>query len=98
MSMNLHLQVDGYKIDLWQTPTRITNMCLVDENFRVASEVKGKKAKRAIAIYLTWVRGTLDGAWESEEELDTQQEIVFEHIDKIKTTVLEGKKICAFRM
>jgi hypothetical protein len=53
--MNLHLTVDGFTVDLWQTPTYITEMCLMTSK-GVKSSMTGKHARRAMNIYFNWCR------------------------------------------
>jgi hypothetical protein len=57
--MNLHLFVDGNEIDLWQTPTHITNMCMMI-NGVVCRQLSGNEAKNAMELYFEWVRSTDD--------------------------------------
>lgn len=49
--MNLHCN----KMDLWQTPTYITHLCLMDHD-GIHLEVKGKAAARALRCYFEWVK------------------------------------------
>ncbi len=60
MSMNLHLTADGFTVDLWQTPTYITEMCLMTSK-GVKSSMSGKQARRAMNIYFNWCRYSVDG-------------------------------------
>jgi len=53
MSMNLNLTVDGEDVWLDQTPTYITEMCLMKSN-GYAATMTGKKAIRALRIYNHW--------------------------------------------
>jgi DUF1680 family protein len=50
MSMNLHCD----QIELQQTPTYITYMCMVDSDGEVQGELTGKNARRALEIYCFW--------------------------------------------
>ena len=50
MSMNLKCN----KMELWQTPTHVTYMCMMTSK-GVADEFTGKKARRALKIYQQWV-------------------------------------------
>lgn len=80
--MNLHARAGKETIDLWQTPTSITRMCLMSsKGIRVTA--KGKAARRALRIYLEWVRGTLDGAWTSTEALEDMKESVQWHTEYV---------------
>ena len=65
MSMNLHCN----KIDLWQTPTHITYMCMINNDGKIEYELTGKKALRALYIYIEWVKGLCDGVWKKDEDL-----------------------------
>jgi hypothetical protein len=66
--MNLHCRLNGREIDLWQTPTHITYMCLYGKQFRRGEDVTGKAARRALELYRLW--GSAQGAnWRLPEEL-----------------------------
>lgn len=52
--MNLHCN----HVNLWQTPTWITNMCMMDAD-GIHFEFKGKKAVRALKAYLEWAASML---------------------------------------
>ena len=79
MSMNLHCCTKSGQIELWQTPTCVTYMCLVDSEGAIRNEVRGKEARRALQIYLRWVDNFTNGAWENQEDLDDARERVREH-------------------
>jgi thiaminase len=84
MSMNLHCN----KLDLWQTPTQITYMCLVQPDNEIASNVAGKKARHALAIYRKWVEYNQTNIinWQNEYDCANYKKCVEEHltaIDKI---------------
>jgi hypothetical protein len=51
--MNLNLTVDGEEVWLDQTPTYITEMCLMKSD-GYATVMTGKKAIRALRIYNHW--------------------------------------------
>ena len=55
MSMNLCLTVDGKTVELWQTPTYITDMCMMTSK-GVKSVMSGKQAMRALRIYFEWCK------------------------------------------
>lgn len=57
MSNNLYCKIDGNKIDLWQTPTRITAILLVNEHGELDpfDKLTGKHAKRVLWAYINWV-------------------------------------------
>ena len=57
MSMNLHCT----EIELRQTPTQITFMCMVQPDGTIANELTGRKAQHAIQIYKQWVQYIRNG-------------------------------------
>lgn len=57
MSMNLHCT----GVELRQTPTQVTYMCLVQPDGKIACELKGKKALHAMQIYKEWVKYCRNG-------------------------------------
>ena len=66
MSMNLRLEVNGRKVELWQTPTMITRMLLVDKHGTIDMR-SGKNARGALLGYIIWVEHSADGAWKDDE-------------------------------
>ena len=91
MSMNLHCKIDDEQIDLVQTPTHITYMCLTESAGR-RCYLTGKRAIRALRCYLEWNRGRLDGIWNSDIEHINMKDIVEEHINYILDLINTGKK------
>ena len=65
MSVNLHCNV----IELRQTPTQITDMCMVQADGTIPWELTGKKAKHALWIYIKWLEGQ-NGNYASVEDAD----------------------------
>ena len=83
MSMNLHLTVgeEGPEINLWQTPTVITDMCLsYDKNGQPDGGMAGVMRR-----YVIWVRNHTSGIWNSEEELEGMRARVRAHIEEIES-------------
>ena len=80
MSMNLHCNL----IDLQQTPTQITNMCLVQPDGTISWEVTGKKARHALWIYIQWLYGTLNGMYENVGDAEFARENVEKQVAAIK--------------
>ena len=79
MSMNLHLT--GAPGLLWQTPTYITYLCMsYNEEGEPDGGMEGVRRR-----YLIWVEGQLDGAWESERDLQEMEERVRAHVKFIKS-------------
>jgi hypothetical protein len=70
--MNLHCN----KIDLWQTPTHITYMCLVPED-----------PVLALKMYTIWVESTTSGVWESSDALMLARDNVHSHIDEVNKII-----------
>lgn len=79
MSMNLYCN----KIELWQTPTYISYMCMVSSSGLILSVVKNKRAKQALYCYIHWVKSTLNGVWEDPEVLQINTDNVNDHIKDI---------------
>jgi len=65
MSMNIRITVDGEEIDVHQTPSHITYMCMMTPSGWTI-RLKGNRAKRAVWVYLTWAQHTYP---ETKEEL-----------------------------
>jgi len=93
MSMNLTLKIDGREIDLWQTPTYITYMCLMDSDGKYSTKTEPEEAKRAIWCYITWVESTTNGAWNSSEALQKARDQVNSHRKEILLELKSFKTI-----
>lgn len=91
--MNLTLKVDGRDIELWQTPTYITYMCLMDSDGKYSTKTNPEEAKRAIQLYLTWVDSTTNGVWESSEALNEAHEYLNYHKKEILKELKSFKTI-----
>ena len=85
MSMNLHITANGEELYVYQTPTHITYMCMMSEDGTIADELKGEKARRAIAGYILWFKSRLDDVYQSEADRKGVSAAVYEHIDFIKS-------------
>lgn len=88
MSLNLHCN----KIDLRQTPTFVTEMCMVQSDGDMPWELSGKKAQHALWIYIQWLHGTLNGAYESTQAANERCAMVDAEIQEIKK-VMKDKKL-----
>ena len=75
MSLNLHCD----QIDLWQTPTYITQMCMSMNNNREPDG--GMEAVRR--RYLMWVGSHTNGHWKNHEDFEAMKQRVEEHINKV---------------
>lgn len=96
MSMNLHAKTCSGTIDLWQTPTYITRMCLMSASGQ-KNRVKGKRATRALRCYIEYCRGTLDGSWSSSVDLQLRIESFREH-KKFIDTIINEKSLEVYMM
>lgn len=77
MSMNLHCN----KIDLWQTPTYITHMCL-----------ETSSPKSALKAYCHWVRDQNISVMKTQEDIDyanSQRELINYHIAEVEAVMDE---------
>ena len=88
MSMNLHCT----GIELYQTPTQITEMCMVQPNGTIEGELTGKKALQAIQIYIQWVTYLRNGIVFDGEELTDLRAGDFQHIAAVKEAIKNSKK------
>ncbi len=85
MSLNLTLH-DGEteeQVELWQTPTFITHMCL--SGYVEGSEwILDGGEEGARRRYLIWVASQCDGTWHSADDLNSMRERVKEHSAKVQ--------------
>ena len=91
--MNLNVTFDGLPGSLRQTSSQISYMCIVQPDGAIPGILTGKKAKHALEIYLQWIRYSLNGVWESEEELRSANAGVKEHIESVRGMIHSSKKI-----
>lgn len=89
MSMNLHCSA----IELRQTPTQITNMCMVQADGTVPWELSGKKAKRALWIYIKWLEGSQNGSYDSVEDADKNRKDICAEIKTVEKAMADAKKL-----
>lgn len=82
MSLNLTLtdSETGNDIDLWQTPTFITWMCL-SYNPKTKKPDGGQEGVRR--RYLQWVASKLNGVWTDKEELEYMEQRIKEHTKEV---------------
>lgn len=91
--MNLHCN----KLDLWQTPTDITMMCLTQPNGTIAQEVKGKAVIRALMIYRTWVSYQANGiVFRNIEDYDDMKLSIYDHLMEIDS--LDKKRLLLYQI
>ena len=96
--MNLNFRIDGEKISLRQTPSQITYMCVAQPDGTTPYELKGKKAVHALRIYMQWVKYSINGVWESSEDLQNAEERVKEELEYLESVLMNHKKIVAYVM
>lgn len=89
MSMNLHCN----RMELRQTPTQITFMCMVQRNGRVPDKVTGAKAKQALRVYSQWVRFSINGAWKEIDEYLEAKDRVDKELKEINKVIKSRKKL-----
>lgn len=70
MSMNLHCE----EVELWQTPTYITNMCYSKED----GGWEGIRYR-----YIEWVKSHRNGVWENYEKYEDMCEHVKGHLAEL---------------
>ena len=95
MSMNLHCN----NVDLWQTPTYITWMCMAEKD-GYSMEFKGVKAKRALQAYIQWVMGINGSFCGNEEEYQIHLADIKadrEHCDSVRKAI-ESKGLVVYVM
>ena len=92
MSMNLEATVKktGEEVNLWQTPTWVTEMCIYSYKKNKKGEYKKRHWKDTRALYLAWVKSHTQGAFHSSEDVDAMKITVESHqnyimsLDKIE--------------
>ena len=77
MSMNLKASTKDGTIMLWQTSTQISYTILPPA---IANEVKGKKARNALLRYIEYVKHSINGEWETIEQLEDAKRNVNDHV------------------
>lgn len=97
MSMNLYIEFDNQKIDVYQTPTHITYMCLMTDIGR-KFEMKGKEAKRAVNCYIEYVGSLKNGMYHSEEEMKEYCDPINNHIRTVQLLLQSAKKIRVYTL
>jgi len=73
MSMNLSCVIDGYEVDLYQTPTHMSDMCMAQDDGSTPWELTGDKAKGAMFRYLCY-KQEQDQGWFNHYQPPTKEE------------------------
>ena len=92
MSINLHCN----KVDLWQTPTYVTYMCLMTP--KGVEDAKGAEAVRALKCYVEWAGSLLPhhayrGGSIEEQENNDFRERLNDHIAEINAAIKQPKTL-----
>ena len=56
-------------------------------------ELNGRKAMRALHAYIEWVNGSLNGVWDSTEELERANADVRERVRDVTVCIESGKPL-----
>lgn len=83
--MNLHCNM----IELWQTPTYITYMCMTFDDGEPKTRVNGNQAKEALQRYIHWIKRPLGGAW-NVREVRSHNDAVRFHLEEIQKVGTEN--------
>lgn len=86
MSMNLHVTFKGQEFPLAQTPTYITEMCLVQYDGVILPEVRGQDALRALHSYIIWYKNRVS-IFKSEEDYIEYETKVREHVEALQKKI-----------
>ena len=84
MSMNLNARNKKGKIELWQTPTQISYTILPSGN------ASGGEALAALERYKMWVKHSIRGVYDSEEELKYKRETIKAHLSYLEKVSKNG--------
>ena len=82
MNLTLHDGEDGPQIDLWQTPTWVTWICL---SYGPETGIPDGDHAGVRRRYIQWVESHLNGAFRDAEELEQQREWVKGHIETVNS-------------
>lgn len=78
--MNLYANdKDGNSVQLWQTPTWITNLAMYNK------KRNRRKWKSTRHIYIAWVEQRLNGAWDDDDEYYAARSRVEDHVNAVKS-------------
>lgn len=97
--MNLHLHINNKPVNLYQTPTHITDMCMTNDRGVVQEQVKGGKAIGVLHRYRHWRLEQLRSNW-YHKTITTQEYLtqVNELADFLTECSQPGKKLHFFIM
>lgn len=82
MNLTLHDGEDGPEVELWQTPTFITWMCL---SYNPETQEPDGGHEGVGRRYLIWVKSQLDGVWKDMDEFKFLKEEIDKHTKLINS-------------
>jgi hypothetical protein len=82
--MNLNCKSKNKIIDLWQTPTSISHMCYSNND---------GGWQGVLYRYKEWVKGHLNGVWESSAALEAMRGQVSEHFADLDEAAKENEEL-----
>jgi len=71
-------------------------MCLTSDDGVIHESLSGKKAKAAVARYITWVGSLADDVFESEEDMLERKQFVRDHINTVKRVLKKAKRVSVY--
>jgi hypothetical protein len=92
------VRFDGVKIELFQTPTFISHMCMVKPNGEIPYSVTGENALRALQSYLQWIESKQNGIFHDTEVLQEMEEMVAREKHRIKELIKRSSRIEVYIM
>lgn len=87
----MNLQCD--KIDLVQTPTYVSYMCMVGPNGEIPNELTGNAARRAIHIYCYWRLEQAQSAFNHDNKDRDLLDYVRDEVKRIKEILKKERSI-----
>jgi len=97
MSMNLHCN----NMELLQTPTHITYMCLMRHNGVKCGKVKDKDMQRALRIYAQWVESTISSCItrnkKEEDQFNERCDFVSSHCREVMKVMKKKSTVVWFQ-
>lgn len=82
INLTLHDGENGPEINLWQTPSWVTWMCL-SYNPETQEPDGGHESVRR--RYELWVRSHLDGVWEKSEDFEYEKGRIEDHLEIVNS-------------
>lgn len=83
-------------MELRQTPTHITYMCMIQPDGSIPGEVSGVKAKHALQIYAQWSKGRLNDIFTSTEDFENATSYLNEELKLIQEILKSRKKLVVY--